>query len=200
VLRTSSRLMVDRSTQICLAHSTVKCNTQVLGVGENLASNGKDYIETIWGRGYVLREPQEGQGERFLPKPSRSLRAFCNKKPSSAMSQLARPSPPLRRMPRVFVDHMLRSAGARPRQSPNFGTKETIEAAPAHLSLGSCGWTFRFRPLRAGLRGEISIRPPRGSRGARILGRAGESELERFPLGLNREDSQRLVNKRVYPT
>jgi two-component system, cell cycle response regulator CtrA len=25
------------------------------------ASNGKDYIETIWGRGYVLREPHEGK-------------------------------------------------------------------------------------------------------------------------------------------
>jgi two-component system, cell cycle response regulator CtrA len=24
------------------------------------ASNGKDYIETVWGRGYVLREPHEG--------------------------------------------------------------------------------------------------------------------------------------------
>jgi two-component system, cell cycle response regulator CtrA len=24
------------------------------------ASNGKDYIETVWGRGYVLREPDEG--------------------------------------------------------------------------------------------------------------------------------------------
>jgi two-component system cell cycle response regulator CtrA len=23
------------------------------------ASNGKDYIETIWGRGYLLREPEE---------------------------------------------------------------------------------------------------------------------------------------------
>ncbi len=23
------------------------------------ASNGKDYIETIWGRGYLLREPHE---------------------------------------------------------------------------------------------------------------------------------------------
>jgi two-component system cell cycle response regulator CtrA len=23
------------------------------------ASNGKDYIETVWGRGYVLREPHE---------------------------------------------------------------------------------------------------------------------------------------------
>ena len=23
------------------------------------ASNGKDYIETVWGRGYVLREPDE---------------------------------------------------------------------------------------------------------------------------------------------
>jgi two-component system cell cycle response regulator CtrA len=25
------------------------------------ASNGKDYIETVWGRGYVLREPHEGK-------------------------------------------------------------------------------------------------------------------------------------------
>jgi two-component system, cell cycle response regulator CtrA len=24
-----------------------------------VASNGKDYIETVWGRGYVLREPRE---------------------------------------------------------------------------------------------------------------------------------------------
>jgi two-component system cell cycle response regulator CtrA len=23
------------------------------------ASKGKDYIETVWGRGYMLREPQE---------------------------------------------------------------------------------------------------------------------------------------------
>jgi two-component system cell cycle response regulator CtrA len=23
------------------------------------ASNGKDYIETVWGRGYVLREPHD---------------------------------------------------------------------------------------------------------------------------------------------
>jgi two-component system cell cycle response regulator CtrA len=23
------------------------------------ASNGKNYIETVWGRGYVLREPSE---------------------------------------------------------------------------------------------------------------------------------------------
>jgi two-component system cell cycle response regulator CtrA len=23
------------------------------------ASNGKDYIETVWGRGYLLREPRE---------------------------------------------------------------------------------------------------------------------------------------------
>jgi two-component system cell cycle response regulator CtrA len=27
------------------------------------ASNGKDYIETIWGRGYVLREPPEGKAK-----------------------------------------------------------------------------------------------------------------------------------------
>jgi two-component system, cell cycle response regulator CtrA len=26
------------------------------------ASNGKDYIETVWGRGYVLREPSENEG------------------------------------------------------------------------------------------------------------------------------------------
>ncbi|HEY4862924.1 MAG TPA: response regulator transcription factor, partial [Xanthobacteraceae bacterium] len=25
------------------------------------ASNGKNYIETVWGRGYVLREPIEGE-------------------------------------------------------------------------------------------------------------------------------------------
>jgi two-component system cell cycle response regulator CtrA len=25
------------------------------------ASNGKDYIETVWGRGYVLREPHKGK-------------------------------------------------------------------------------------------------------------------------------------------
>jgi two-component system cell cycle response regulator CtrA len=24
------------------------------------ASDGKNYIETVWGRGYVLREPQDG--------------------------------------------------------------------------------------------------------------------------------------------
>jgi two-component system, cell cycle response regulator CtrA len=24
-----------------------------------VASDGKDYIETVWGRGYLLREPQE---------------------------------------------------------------------------------------------------------------------------------------------
>jgi two-component system cell cycle response regulator CtrA len=25
------------------------------------ASKGKNYIETVWGRGYVLREPQEDE-------------------------------------------------------------------------------------------------------------------------------------------
>jgi two-component system cell cycle response regulator CtrA len=25
------------------------------------ASNGKDYIETVWGRGYVLREPSDDE-------------------------------------------------------------------------------------------------------------------------------------------
>src|ERR1700674_2783197 len=29
------------------------------------ASNGKDYIETVWGRGYVLREPHEGKVKMF---------------------------------------------------------------------------------------------------------------------------------------
>jgi Transcriptional regulatory protein, C terminal len=28
------------------------------------ASNGKDYIETVWGRGYALREPSEYEAER----------------------------------------------------------------------------------------------------------------------------------------
>jgi two-component system, cell cycle response regulator CtrA len=27
------------------------------------ASNGKDYIETVWGRGYVLREPSENEAQ-----------------------------------------------------------------------------------------------------------------------------------------
>jgi len=27
------------------------------------ASMGKNYIETIWGRGYVLREPTEGEAK-----------------------------------------------------------------------------------------------------------------------------------------
>lgn len=25
------------------------------------ASDGKDYIETVWGRGYMLREPNDGE-------------------------------------------------------------------------------------------------------------------------------------------
>ena len=25
------------------------------------ASDGKDYVETVWGRGYVLRDPSEDQ-------------------------------------------------------------------------------------------------------------------------------------------
>ena len=29
------------------------------------ASNGKDYIETVWGRGYVLREPHDGKVKTF---------------------------------------------------------------------------------------------------------------------------------------
>ena len=27
------------------------------------ASNGKDYIETVWGRGYILREPPQQQAQ-----------------------------------------------------------------------------------------------------------------------------------------
>jgi two-component system cell cycle response regulator CtrA len=26
------------------------------------ASQGKNYIETVWGRGYILRDPQQAQG------------------------------------------------------------------------------------------------------------------------------------------
>jgi two-component system cell cycle response regulator CtrA len=29
------------------------------------ASNGKDYIETVWGRGYLLREPLDGKSRMF---------------------------------------------------------------------------------------------------------------------------------------
>ena len=29
------------------------------------ASDGKDYIETVWGRGYVLREPSEDERRIF---------------------------------------------------------------------------------------------------------------------------------------
>jgi two-component system cell cycle response regulator CtrA len=28
-----------------------------------VATDGENYIETVWGRGYVLRDPQEGQEE-----------------------------------------------------------------------------------------------------------------------------------------
>jgi two-component system, cell cycle response regulator CtrA len=31
------------------------------------ASDGKDYIETVWGRGYVLREPSEEEARGFPP-------------------------------------------------------------------------------------------------------------------------------------
>jgi two-component system cell cycle response regulator CtrA len=27
----------------------------------SLACGGENYIETVWGRGYVLREPEEGE-------------------------------------------------------------------------------------------------------------------------------------------
>ena len=33
------------------------------------ASNGKNYIETVWGRGYVLREPAEDE-VKIRPKPA----------------------------------------------------------------------------------------------------------------------------------
>jgi len=29
------------------------------------ASGGKDYIETVWGRGYVMREPAEAEARIF---------------------------------------------------------------------------------------------------------------------------------------
>ena len=43
-----------------------------------VASGGKDYIETVWGRGYLLREPQEVEGEDVCVSsrrdPARALR------------------------------------------------------------------------------------------------------------------------------
>ena len=33
------------------------------------ASDGKDYIETVWGRGYMLREPQEVRISKACPRP-----------------------------------------------------------------------------------------------------------------------------------
>jgi Transcriptional regulatory protein, C terminal len=38
-----------------------------------IASGGKDYIETVWGRGYLLRDPHRGQGEE-PPLPTAGLR------------------------------------------------------------------------------------------------------------------------------
>jgi len=32
------------------------------------ASGGKDYIETVWGRGFAMREPA-GRGRRLAPSP-----------------------------------------------------------------------------------------------------------------------------------
>jgi two-component system cell cycle response regulator CtrA len=29
------------------------------------ASNGKEYVETVWGRGYLLREPHEDKAKAF---------------------------------------------------------------------------------------------------------------------------------------
>ena len=34
------------------------------------ASGGKDYIETVWGRGYMLRQPTEKNRRRYRPDPS----------------------------------------------------------------------------------------------------------------------------------
>ena len=50
------------------------------------ASSGKNYIETVWGRGYVLREPARGRGENpglscalrpTMTKPRPRGRGFC---------------------------------------------------------------------------------------------------------------------------
>jgi DNA-binding winged helix-turn-helix (wHTH) protein len=39
------------------------CRRRICKLRKKLASAsyGKDYIETVWGRGYVLREPHEGK-------------------------------------------------------------------------------------------------------------------------------------------
>ena len=36
------------------------------------ASNGKDYIETLWGRGYALRKPDDVQTNMYLEPPTKS--------------------------------------------------------------------------------------------------------------------------------
>ena len=39
------------------------------------ASGGKDYIETVWGRGYVLRHPTDkSSGRRYPPDASPGIR------------------------------------------------------------------------------------------------------------------------------
>jgi len=39
------------------------------------ASNGKDYFTTVWGRGYMLREPSEDREFRRRPDMNRNTRS-----------------------------------------------------------------------------------------------------------------------------
>ncbi len=39
------------------------------------ASNGKNYIETVWGRGYALREPDRGRDADFRMTSRRLIRS-----------------------------------------------------------------------------------------------------------------------------
>jgi hypothetical protein len=82
--------------------STPMCLLGVRGVGGKLrkklasASGGKDYIETAWGRGYVLREPSEDEariavGAR-MPTRARPPRGAKLRRPHTALSC----PPPLR--------------------------------------------------------------------------------------------------------
>jgi two-component system cell cycle response regulator CtrA len=54
------------------------------------ASSGKNYIETLWGRGYVLREPSEGDSplDRFRGRPAiqAGVRWRCSAGSDRAMS------------------------------------------------------------------------------------------------------------------
>jgi two-component system cell cycle response regulator CtrA len=53
------------------------------------ASNGRDYIETVWGRGYVLREPSENEARP--PEPVRPKWQTSPNLPPPPAAPLARP-------------------------------------------------------------------------------------------------------------